>query len=326
MRRRALAAVLLALPAACAGLDGLTGGGKDEPKVDSGLPLADSGGGQTDSGGSSGLLDGGPVDAPPPPTCDRSAPFTSVTPVSGLPVNASEPVLSADELEIFFTLPVGDAGQRDVRRATRTSPTVSFGSPNDPVGIHIADEQPFVLVAGGLTLLGTLGGRPGYVTRPAPTQPFGLVQVLDGVGSDVAFVWTNDAQSAAYGIERDFFGNTKIVGYVATPGKLSLPQDLGLSPNGARDTAVIATEDELQLFVTNKRTGSAGQDVYTTIRAGKTAAWGPLTLVSELNTSGDDSLTSVSRDGCVAYGVHVVNGGGGGGGGINVYRAEKTKK
>lgn len=327
MRRRALVVLALALPSACAGLDGLTGGGKNDPPTDGGSTPNDSGI-ALDGGGSSssGALDGGVTDSGPP-TCDRSGPFTSITPVSGLPVGAAEVVLTADELEIFFTMPFGDAGQRDVKRATRGSPTGGFGAASDPLAIHLGDEQPYVVVSGGLTLVGALGGDPGFITRPATSQPFGSVQRLDvqklgGFGTELVFVWMNDAQTAAYGVERGFL-DSRVVRYLAAPGNLTLPVDLGLSSAGAQDAAVVLTEDELQMFVTSKRTGSAARDVYVTSRADKGAAWGPLTLVSELNTSGDDSMTSLSRDGCVAYGVRSNSGGGGG---ALVYRAEKPKK
>ena len=147
------------------------------------------------------------------------------------------------------------------------------------------------------------------------------MQKLGGFGTELVFVWMNDAQTAAYGVERGFL-DSKVVRYLAAPGNLTLPVDLGLSSAGAQDAAVVLTEDELQMFVTSKRTGSAARDVYVTSRADKGAAWGPLTLVSELNTSGDDSMTSLSRDGCVAYGVRASSPGGG----SLVYRAEKPKK
>lgn len=328
MRLRALSGVLVALllASACAGLDGLTGGGSSgnpEP-VTPPIDRPDGGGGgEADGGGIS--IDAPTIDATKPPACDRGGPFVDVVPVSGLPGGAGSPVLSGDELELYFTVAASaDGGSPDVRRATRATPGVAFQPATDVFPLHVYDEKPFALAGGGLALYGAVQSSLRVARRTSPTGLFGSLDALGGFTSGDVYVWVNEDQTVAYTIRRGFAGLGDDEVYrstAATPGEFGGAVDQNLSVKGADYSTVVVSDDELTLYLTRKVSG--GSDVYASMRSAKTAPWGAPTLVSEINTSGADELTWVSRDGCVAYGTRSVAGPAGG---RQVFRAAKRKQ
>jgi hypothetical protein len=314
---------LLAL-SACAGLDGLTGGGSSGNPDPVTPPIVRPDGGQVEGDGGGLPSSDASGDAAPGPTCDRAGPFVDVVPVSGLPSGVGSPVLSADEREIYFTVSVGDGGSPDLRRATRSSAGVAFEPPSDVFPLHLYDEKPFSLAGNGLALYGAVQGSLRVARRASPTGIFGSLDPLNGFSAGDVYVWVNEDQTVAYTIRRAFggFGDDEIFRSTAgTPGNFGGAVDQALSQKGVDYAAVVVSDDELTAYLTRKSNGSTSS-VYASTRGAKTAPWGAPTLVSEVNTSGADELTWLSRDGCVAYGTRSV---GGPAGGRQAFRAAKRK-
>lgn len=333
MRFRALSGVFVALlfASACAGLDGLTGGGSSGGSDPQTPPIGRPDGAPNEGDDGGAPSDGGSRDAEagaPAPPCDRAGPFVDVAPVSGLPGAAGSPVLSTDELEIYFTLGVGaDGGSPDVRRATRASAGVAFEMASDVFPLHLYDEKPFALAGGGLALYGAVQGSLRVARRGSVTAAFGSLDPLSGFSSSDGYVWVTEDQSAAYAIRRPFagIGDDQIYRSGApTPGTFGGAVLQDLTSKGVDFVAVVVSQDELSLYLTQRGGGgSASTDIYASTRPSASAPWGPRTLVSEINTTGADELTWLSPDGCVAYGTRSV---GGPAGARQVFRAAKKKK
>lgn len=117
--------------------------------------------------------------------------FAEITPLSS--VNTSEldylPWLTADALTLYFAS--GPAGNADIHRSTRASPSDAFGPPEAVTELNTpSDEGGVTLSSDGLEIIlasnrpGGAGARDLYrATRASPNEPFSVLEPLEGLNT-----------------------------------------------------------------------------------------------------------------------------------------------
>ena len=119
--------------------------------------------------------------------------------------------------------------------------------------------------------------------------------------SSIAMVVTIYIVGAA--ITAQSFEDLSIIGQRVKPtvfSQFSLPQNLGSNINGSTmDQLPVLAPNGLSLYFSSNRTGGQGaQDIYVSQRPTLTSAWGvPQNLGTTLNTSSNDTVSSLSADG-----------------------------
>ncbi|HVP13421.1 MAG TPA: PEP-CTERM sorting domain-containing protein [Phycisphaerae bacterium] len=89
-------------------------------------------------------------------------------------------------------------------------------------------------------------------------------------------------------------------GATASGGYWSTPQPLTPANSTLDDFGITFSHDQLTFYVQSNR-GGAGSDIYMSSRADLNSPWGPLTPVTEWNTSEHDGASWISPDNREAY-------------------------
>ena len=137
-------------------------------------------------------------------------------------------------------------------------------------------------------------------TRVSTTEPFGLGSNLPSPINQVPSntgPWINSDNTV-------FYWSTSGSTYRADINGGSFTNFTGISGWG-EDT--VLTDDMLTAYFNSNRADAAGtntltyQRVWKSTRASTAAAWGTVTLVTELDSGATKWVTDVSPDGCIIY-------------------------
>jgi hypothetical protein len=247
------------------------------------------------------------------PTCDPSAPFTSIQPIAELDDSNDQfkATLTLDELDIWYGLTTTtDAGSvTQILHASRTSRTLPFGNPTVETNLGKGGVDPGVS-EDGLTLYYSQSGSIGNydlfaASRATRSDPFGIGFQLpssiqsteDEIAPFVAFDKSLYFSSWRAG-DHDVWRAPFVDGGLGAPAMVT-----SLSSTGT-DIGVALTHDGLWAYVSSSRTdllNAGGQDVFLTHRATLADDFGTPVNVTEINSASFDRANFVSSDNCRLY-------------------------
>lgn len=237
-------------------------------------------------------------------------PFGAPMPIGDLNTANSledDPMVSADQLEIFFTSSRPGVGGTDIWTSTRANATDSWQPPTNVAEINTIDnESNPALSADRLTLVystGPAGDQDLYiVTRSSSLAAWGTPTRLNAVQSgnnefaggmtdhlDALYfssIRTGDLELFVARGSAGSWGSTVLMSELSTP-------DIETSP--------FVMLGESVLWFASSRPGTAGgQDIWVSTRVGA-QQFAPPTRIAELATTGDDSDPCLSPDGHIIY-------------------------
>jgi WD40-like Beta Propeller Repeat len=304
---------------ACASLDGLTSPDVGDAALPDDASLDVAHADTAPPHGDASPPEAAPVDAGPPPRCDKTKPFgtpvqlTEVTEPDGGRENT--PWLTADELTLYFSAHrTGSPTNTDIFVATRDASDGLFAGtkPVTPVNSPYSEYAPS-LTADGLELYLASGnsklGGILYATRASPGAPWGApieIPIPVGAAKPATPFIAADGLTLYVAIavaEPDGGSNLDIRRSLAEPKppKFGPYASVGLDTT-ADEYSPVLTPDELTVYFASSRPPSAGSiDIWFARRASKDLPFGPAASVVELNTASDDRPGWVSADDCVIY-------------------------
>ncbi len=258
------------------------------------------------------------ADAEAGPACDPTKPFVAPVPIAELNTAADELFarLTHDELTVYFErYPSADSGvgPSELYVASRSSVTSAFGTPTVLSSLNGGGNQFDPTVTGdNLTLYfaSTRSGGAGAAdlwsaTRADTSSQFGNVTNLTNLNTPAnehtPYVMADGL--TLYFCSEDTSANlVRATRTSTTPFATDTSGALAMV-NGAGDNlAPAVSPDELTLYFASDRGGTAGPlDIWLATRASTSAAFGSVTTVMAVNTSGTDAPSWVSDDGCRLY-------------------------
>lgn len=325
----AVAALTVTYLAACGRIAAIGDAGSDgsrDSMHDTERPIGDATGGDATAGDATGgdatggdarggdATGGDAMTDRPPARCNPSAPFQPATPVTSINTSVSEEAayLSPDERTLFFssTRAGALAGSYDLFVATRSARDAAFTTVVPVVGVNTsASERHPVVTGDGLTLYAITGGAPNWQisvsrrnTDADAFAPLAVVTALDSSTNDEMTHVLPDHRALYFHSDRS--GNYDIYRAPLSNGQFGTPLPVsGVSLNtAATEHSAITTPDELTLLFASDRAGGVGAaDIYFARRASTADGFGAPMNLQSLNTSGNDSPSWVSSDGCVVY-------------------------
>jgi Tol biopolymer transport system component len=187
-----------------------------------------------------------------------SAP-TNVTELNMAGTNSEDPTLTADRLEIVFSSTrVTGLGGVDLWTATRPSTSDAWSAPTLIAGVNSTSDD----------------------TTPEITED----------GLDLLFASSRAGGGGLY----DLYQATR----ASRGASWGTPQRIAELASAADEFAGSLAPDRLTIIFTSSRSGGVGAgDIYQAVRASTGATWGAPTLVSELDSTTDDSAPWMSSDG-----------------------------
>lgn len=193
----------------------------------------------------------------------------AVAPVNG-PATEGCPIESPDGLSLYIMSTRGDGGDQDIWVATRASKDQPFGTPEElpaPVNSAAHDFCPTPLRGHKLLFVSTRGG-------------------------------TDDFGTAACGGGDIYLTRLRVTGQWTAPRNLGCTTDGG--PNGPGfeyGPSLVTTDAGTQLyFSSGAPVGGGSQEIYLSNR-GADGTFGLPQAVAELNTTVDDIMPNVRKDG-----------------------------
>jgi hypothetical protein len=260
---------------------------------------------------------------------DRSDDWGPSVAVSAVNAPAADgcPIESPDGRSLYFAS-TRDGGDNDIWVATRESSTTPFGTPTmlpEPVNSLAQDFCPTPLPGNELLFVSTRGGTDAYGTAacglgdiyvtsqdPASGQwspPRNLGCAPDGPNG-AGMEYGPSLTSGPYGPSLYFSTGAPIGGgtqdiYVSRmvgDFVFAAPAPVAeLNVPGADDVMPNVRPGGLEMVFASTRPGSAGMDIYSSVR-GPDGTWQPpVKLGPNVNTPGIESRPSLSRDGHRLY-------------------------
>ncbi len=319
LERTILSGIAAAL-AACGGSEPVAG------------PLADSGAAdvsRVDATSPDGGLDAGPdvgTDAPSdadhaPRACDLQKPFGAAVIVPNVSSAVGEEISAhvlSDELTIYFSSDRvdGDGGWHgyDLYYATRSSRTADFGAIAFVPGVFssASPELTAIPTEDNLTLYfdsSRTGGAGQFDlwigTRQSALDPFSNLHSLsiDSSSDDMHPFLRADGNEIFFTSNRGQtpFQIYRALGSSGTFGNAIAVTELNTSSSS--EIMPVLAADGLTIFFSSDRIdGSAsGFDIWMARRPSLTSPFSAPTKVQELNSSGNETMGSLSVDGCRVY-------------------------
>ncbi|HEY0482611.1 MAG TPA: hypothetical protein VGD37_34050 [Kofleriaceae bacterium] len=294
--------------AAGAGCGGVTHHGPPDATID---------GAMIDASTIDARTDGPPPDAPPDAApvarCDPSKPFGTPMPVTEVNSTAlDQGAKLVDDLTIYF----GSSrdGVSGLYMATRSSPSRPFGTPTPLTLVNAAGAASGPTLTGdGLTMYYALiptGGQTGdlYVThRASKADPFPagspVANVNDPSFDDLDPFITEDGSvlyfdSARVGTSLHLYFALRQPG-----GAFGAVQPMTNQNVGPIDGHPVLSHDGLTLYWSSTRADGGAQgstDIWFATRPTTAAVFGAASRSAELSSTGAESLSWISADGCVA--------------------------
>lgn len=275
--------------AAGAGQGGVAGAGS------SGAAGTESGGAGQGAGGSVGTG-----------ACSEDG-FGAPTLVSelDLPGKLWGPALSDDGLTLYFAVE-SDVDAGDLYRATRATRRAPFtgATPIDELNTEEAEGTPYAGADGTLYFYSDRQGQPdiwralrttdGSFMAPEP------VPAINSTEPDFLPCLSADGLRLVFGSNRGgAVGRSDL--WIATrttsQGTFSAALPLSELNTGARDEGASLTGDDLQVYFTSDREGSAGLDIWFSSRYNIWSGFSPPINLASANADGDDADVHISRDG-----------------------------
>jgi Tol biopolymer transport system component len=254
-----------------------------------------------------------PPDAPPVARCDPSKPFGAPMPVTELNSTAvDQGAKLVDDLTMYFGS--NRTGVFGLYMATRSSPSQPFATPVALALVNAAGAASGpTLTADGLTLYYALvptGAQTGdlYVThRASKADPFPagspVANVNDPSLDDLDPFITEDGSvlyfdSARVGASLHLYFALRQPG-----GSFGAVQAMTSQNVGPIDGHPVLSHDGLTLYWSSTRTDGGAQgitDIWFATRPTTAAVFGAASRIAELSSTGSESLSWISADGCVA--------------------------
>jgi len=257
------------------------------------------------------------IDAPAGPRCDPAKPFGAPTVLANVNTTSgeSQPFLTQDELQLWFSSNRPGSQGDDIYMATRATKDADFGQPMTVAGVNTAgnDTRP-TLTADGLNIYiqylasSTATYQISSATRSSTSTAFGGASVVAALNTtsfnDAPFVMPD--HSAIYFLTGRDGGSTAHVyrsvrsnGVWQTPAAAS-GADLNTYNN---DYPTVLADDKTMYFLSGaaRPGGVAGTDNFKTTRASAVQAFGTSTNVAETNTTEGYFIYYVTNDDCIAY-------------------------
>ncbi len=243
------------------------------------------------------------------PTCDLTKPFGSPTGLPGVPDGALAR-LSANYRDVFFQaiLP-GGVGLNDLYTAHRTDEGSPFLTETPLTSLNsVADDVCPTVSADGLTVIFMSSRENGVFKSYIATRASTAVQF-----ANVAEITTLGVTGPLEPFLREdgevlYFRGKSPTGtdpdlYVATLGGSGFANSVPLSSINtvSAETNPVTTPDELTIFWASGRSdgGAKGNsDIWTATRGSTSQPFGSARNLTELNTTGRDEPSFITRDGC----------------------------
>ncbi len=266
---------------------------------------------------SSGLAPDAPTIGTPDPgsgtgRCNPGTPWGAPAEVSSLQSSTREAGLhlTANELTGFFW--EGPLGATSLYSVTRTNTMQSFGNPTllNNVNIGVAQYDPSTS-GDGLTLFfrsAAAGGSGGdhiyWASRASVQSDFSNVNLaanLNSSSNDVQPYLVPNASEIYFSSDRT--GDYDIYSATGSGGVFGAPAAVGqVNETGVDDQNPTVSADGLEIWFSSTRSGGqGGQDVWTALRADAGSPFGAPTLVTQVNSTGNDYPSWVSADLCRLY-------------------------
>jgi len=258
-------------------------------------------------------------DGPTAPRCDPTKPFGAPTVLANVNSTANDtyPFITADELQLWFTSTRPGSQGDDIYMASRASKTDDFGPAALIAGVNSAgSETRPTLSADGLTIyIQYLAPAASLYkitssTRASTSSAFGAPAEVTAITSagfhddaefvlpDHSAIYFNSNRSGTFLLYR----SARVNGTFQAPA----PVD-GTDISAATNDYPTVTPDEKRIYFLSSRTGGTGNDNWKATRPNTVQAFGNAVNVTELNTTEDYFLFSVTADDCIAY-IHGPNG------------------
>ncbi len=252
------------------------------------------------------------ADAPPPP-CDVTKPFGTLTDLASVNSNSEDMWgwFSADLLTIYFSGTATNSTDINLYQATRTTPTGSFSTPvlMGPINTSANNEDRPVVTADGLTLFAqsNVSGTHIYVaTRTSTAAQFGSlaqVQGINGTGATIdADPWiSGDGLTMYFASTRngtyDIFRSTRANANSTFDAPVAIAE---LNTSSVDDAPVVSADGLEIFFASNRATTSNGRnDIWHATRASTADGFGTPVMVAELSgTTSEDFPSWISADRC----------------------------
>ena len=265
-------------------------------------------------------IDAPMIDAPPGPRCDATKPFGTGQLLTAVNSTSEDvlPFLTADELQLWFASNrAGGLGALDIWMASRASVTAAFGTPVLVANVNTSgqDGRP-TLTADGLNIyieyraLPTTGPyRIRTASRSSTSAGFSTPTEVPILASTVSVVapYVLGDHSAIYFVSTGTVGSSDVFRAARSGGVFQTPvQENSLSSVDSEDYPAVAPDDRT-IYVTSRRGGMVENDIWKSQRPNTVQAYPAPTNVTEINTTGGDTMGWVSADDCVMY-LHKTNG------------------
>jgi len=248
--------------------------------------------------------------------CNLSKPFNAPVLVTELETASEDYAarLTHDELTVFFARApsndagvAGGAGNSDLFMATRASKSAAFDPPVALSTLNTSDgEQDPMPSADALTLF-FVSNRPGgqgyadfwTATRATSTSAFGNVMHMQSSPAHDGWPYLT---SLGFYYSTDYIGSQYDV-YGATFTDAGMVLDTvsftAVNTGNNPEYAPVLSPDGLTAYVAAFR--GASIDIYVSVRASTSDAFGGPVIVTELNSPNVDYPNWVSDDGCRLY-------------------------
>jgi WD40-like Beta Propeller Repeat len=261
------------------------------------------------SGDLSGVCVGSEPDAPPP--CDPAKPFGAAVLIEGLASTTEDASLrlSPDEKTAYFFS--ARSGSKLLYAASRARVTAPFSGVSVLANVNSGDQYNPAISADGLTLFfasfraGGAGDNDIYqATRARPTDDFTDIRLAPNVNtgaSEVQPYLTRDS-TTLYFVRTVSAAQVVFRAMGSITAGFANPSMVAELHGPTNDTDPVVSADGLTVFWGSDRPGGMGDvDVWQAQRTTLSGVFGQPAPVTPVNTSGFDSPSDVSADGCRLY-------------------------
>jgi hypothetical protein len=215
------------------------------------------------------------------------------------------PALSNDGRTLYFAVE-SDADAGDLYRATRVDRAAPFAAatPIDELNTDGAEGTPYASADGTLYFYSDRQGQPD-IWRAAWT-PDGtfmapeLVPVVNSSAPDFLPCLSTDGLRLLFGSNRSgAAGESDLWMAIRTTlqGPFLAAFPLSEINTGDREEGGSLTADDLRVYFTSDREGSAGLDIWYASRYNIWSGFSPAINLTSVNAAGDDADVHISRDG-----------------------------
>lgn len=264
------------------------------------------------------------IDAPPPPPCDLTKPFGSLTPVAGVNTAQGEAAgwFSADLKTIYYASSINANADRNIYSATRAQASGAFSGAAPLGGLlnTTAGEDRPVVTADGLTMFletGATGGGDIHVaTRSDASANFSAHSQVAIINDTTNVDWnpwiSADGLTLYFGSNRggnyDLYKTTR----ASLTSTFAQPTAVLELNSTSDDYTPVLSADGLEVFFASYRAGHNNNDIWRATRSTATDGFGSPQIVGELNgDTTDEYVTWVSPDRCTVLFTSTRSGGAG---------------